>query len=116
MPVGLVVSPPLVVAQQSVPATLSLADAVAIAREHNPNYRQTLNNRGPSAWAVRNAFSSLLLPTVTASGGIGYSGPGQQRIFSANFSKNVASLSSHHSLGLNWRLSGPTVSQPGLKR
>jgi len=116
MTVGLVVCPSLVVAQQSVPATLSLADAVAIAREHNPNYRQTLNNRGPSAWAVRNAFSSLLLPTVTASGGIGYSGPGQQRFLTANFSQNVATLSSSYSLGLNWELSGSTLSQPGLKR
>ena len=114
--VGLVVCPALVVAQQSVPATLSLADAIAIAREHNPTYRQTLNNRGPAAWAVRNAFSNLLLPTVTASGGIGYSGPGQQRFLTANFSQNVATLSSSYSLGLNWELSGSTLSQPGLKR
>src|SRR2546422_3747668 len=116
MPVGLVVCAPLGVAQRSAPATLSLADAVAIAREHTPNSRQTLNNRGPSAWAVRNAFSSLLLPTVTASGGIGYSGPGQQRFLTANFSQNVATLSSSYGLGLNWELSGSTLSQPGLKR
>ncbi len=114
--VGLVVCPAFVVAQQSVPATLSLADAIAIAREHNPTYRQTLSKRGPAAWAVRNAFSSLLLPTVTASGGIGYSGPGQQRFLTANFSQSVATLSSSYSLGLDWQLSGSTLSQPGLQR
>src|SRR3989441_11473482 len=115
MTVGLVVCPALVAPRQPPPATLPPADAIAIAREHNPTYRQTLNNRGPAAWAVRNAFSSLLLPTVTASGGIGYSGPGQQRFLTANFSQNVATLSSSYSLGLNWELSGSTLSQPGLK-
>jgi outer membrane protein len=116
MTVGLVACPALMVAQQSVPATLSLADAIAIAREHNPAYRQTLNNRGPAAWGVRNAFASLVLPTLTASGGIGYSGPGQQRFLTANFSQSVATLSSSYGLGLNWDLSGTTLSQPGLKR
>ena len=116
MTVGLVACPALMVAQRSVPATLSLADAIAIAREHNPAYRQTLNNRGPAAWGVRNAFASLVLPTLTASGGIGYSGPGQQRFLTANFSQSVATLSSSYGLGLNWDLSGTTLSQPGLKR
>jgi len=113
---GLLVCPAFVAAQQSVPATLSLADAIRIAREHNPAYRQTLNNRGPSAWGVRNAFSSMILPTVTASGGLGYSGPGQQRFLTANFSQSVATQSSNYSLNLNWELSGTTLSQPGLKR
>jgi outer membrane protein len=114
--VGLMVCPALVAAQQSVPATLSLADAISIAREHNPAYRQTLNNRGPAAWGVRNAFSTMILPTVTASGGLGYSGPGQQRFLTANFSQSVATQSSNYSLNLNWELSGTTLSQPGLKR
>ncbi len=117
MTVGLVVCPALAAAQQpSVPAKLSLVDAIAIAHEHNPSYRQTLNNRGPSAWGVRNAFASLVLPSVTASGGIGYSGPGQQRFLTSNFSQSVATLSSNYSLSLDWQLSGSTLSQPGLKR
>src|SRR5437762_812498 len=34
--VGLFVCPPIAICQQPVPATLSLADAIALAREHNP--------------------------------------------------------------------------------
>src|SRR5207249_8336513 len=54
---GLIVCPALTSAQQRpAPAALTLADAIAIAREHNPAYRQALNNAGPAAWAARNAF------------------------------------------------------------
>src|SRR5437867_8680267 len=51
------------VAQQPTTATpsftagLSLADAIASAREKNPAFREVQNNRGPAAWGVRNAYS-----------------------------------------------------------
>ena len=80
--VGLFVCPALV-AQQAVPATLSLADAIGIAREHNPAYRQTLNNRTAAAWNERGAYTSLVLPSVTAAGGVSYTGPGQQRFLTS---------------------------------
>jgi len=60
--VGLFVCPTLVMCQQPVPAALSLADAVALARQHNPAYRQTIHDRSPAAWGVRNAWSSLCSP------------------------------------------------------
>jgi len=114
---GLVVCPALAHAQQRpTPASLSLADAVAIAREHNPAYRQALNNAGPAGWAARSAFVSVFLPTVTASGGIGYSGPGSQRFLTQNFSQSVATQSSSYSLGLNWELSGQTLTARPLER
>src|SRR5438094_3119107 len=68
--VGLVVCPTLAICQQPVPATLSLADAISLARQHNPAYRQAIHDRSPAAWGVRNAWSSLWLPTLTASGGV----------------------------------------------
>src|SRR2546427_11929920 len=77
--VALVVCPAVAFGQHPVPANLSLADAITLARANNPAYRQTIHDRAPAAWGVRNAYASLLLPTVTASGGIGYAGPGQQR-------------------------------------
>jgi len=113
---GLLACPAVAVAQQSVPAALSLADAIAIAREQNPAYRQALNNRGPAAWGTRSAYSSLLLPSVTVSGGVTYSGPGQQRFLTADFSQTVATLSSSYNVGLSYELSGAVLSQPGLKR
>ncbi len=113
---GLLLGPAVAGAQQSVPATLSLADAIAIARDQNPAYRQALNNRGPAAWGVRGAFSSLVIPNVSASGGMSYTGAGSQTFLSSSFSQSVSTISSSYSLGLSWELSGATLSQPWLAR
>lgn len=108
---------PAAAAAQAVPsATLSLADAIAVARDRNPAYRQALNDRGPAAWGVRNAFSSLLIPNVTASGGMSYTGPGSQTFLTSSFSQSVSTVSSFYDLGLSWQLSGSTLSQPGLAK
>lgn len=111
---GLALCPALAVGQ-SVPANLSLADAVALAREYSPMYRQALNDRGPAAWGTRNAYANFL-PSVSASGGLGYAGPGQQRFLTSDFTQTVGTWATTYNLGLNWQLSGTTLSQPGLKR
>src|SRR5947209_15415235 len=113
--VGLAVCPTLAVTQQPTTANLSLADALALARSHNPLYRQVLHDRAPAGWAARNAWSSTFLPTLTASGGIGYSGSGQQRFLTANFSQHVSTLSSNYGLFLDWALNGQTLTQIPLK-
>src|SRR5881628_2714875 len=114
--VGLAVCPTLSYSQQPAPANLSLADALALARANNPAYRQTIHDRSPAGWGVRNAWSSLLIPSLTASGAIGYSGPGQQRFLTTDFSQSVSTRSSSYSFDLNWQLSGETLTQPGLKK
>src|SRR5438552_942508 len=113
--VGLAVCPTLAVTQQPTTANLSLADALALAHAHNPLYRQVLHDRGPAGWAARNAWSSTFLPTLTASGGVGYAGSGQQRFLTANFSQNVSTLSSSYGLFLDWALNGQTITQIPLK-
>jgi outer membrane protein len=113
---GLLLGPAVAGAQQSVPVALSLADAIAIARDQNPAYRQALNNRGPAAWGVRNAYSSLLIPTVTTAAGMTYTGPGSQTFLSSSFTQSVATVSSFYDLSLSWQLSGTTLSQPGLAK
>ena len=113
---GLLLGPAVAGAQQAVPAALSLADAIAIARDQNPAYRQALNNRRPAAWAVRGAFSSLLIPDVTATGGMSYTGRGSQTFLSSSFSQSVSTVSSFYDLSLSWRLSGTTLSQPWLAK
>ncbi|HYL56265.1 MAG TPA: TolC family protein [Gemmatimonadales bacterium] len=114
--VGLVVCPLLAVSQQPVPATLSLADAISLARQNNPVYRQAIHDRAPAAWGVRNAWSSLWLPSVTASGGISYAGPGEQNFLTSSFSQSVSTLSSSYSFVLDWTLNGQTLSQPGMRK
>ena len=118
---ALLLCPVLALGQSSVPpvpvspaAGLSLADAIALARDSNPAYRQAQHDRAPAAWGVRNAWGSFL-PTVTASAGGGYAGRGEQTFLTASFSQNVATWSSNYSVGLNWQLSGATLAQPGLK-
>ena len=114
--VGLVVCPLLAVSQQPVPATLSLADAISLARQHNPAYRQTIHDRSPAGWGVRSAWSSLWLPSVTASGGVAYAGPGEQNFLTSSFSQSVSTWSSSYSFLFDWTLNGQTLSQPGLKK
>ena len=64
--VGLAVCPVLAVCQRPVPAQLSLADAITLARANNPLYRQAINDRAPAAWAARSAWSTMLVPSVSA--------------------------------------------------
>ncbi|HKA57932.1 MAG TPA: TolC family protein [Gemmatimonadales bacterium] len=97
-------------------AALSLADAISVAKEHNPGYRRAQNNRGPASWAVRSAYSSLLLPDFRASGGMTYTGPGSQTFLAQSFSQSVSTLSSFYDLSLTYQLSGTTLSQPGLAK
>jgi outer membrane protein len=102
--------------QPAVPASLSLADALAIARDHNPAYRQALNDRGPAAWATRSSFANLFLPSVTATGGMGYTGVGEQVFLTSSFSQSASSLSSYYTLQLDYRLNSQTLTAPGAAR
>ena len=119
---GLLLGPAAVaVAQQpktplpSVTAGLSLRDAIALARERNPAYRQALNNRGPAAWGVRNAYGQLI-PSFTTSAGMSYTGPGSQTFLTSSFTQSVSTVSSFYDLGLSWQFSGATLSQLWLSR
>jgi outer membrane protein len=97
-------------------AGLSLADAIAVARDKNPAYRQVQNNRGPAAWGVRNAYSSLILPSFTMGGGMTYTGPGSQTFLTSSFTQTTSTVSSFYDLSLSYQLSGTTLSQPGLAK
>jgi outer membrane protein TolC len=100
----------------SVPQSLGLQEAIDLATQNNPLYRQTENDHAPAAWGVRNAVTSTFLPNLTAGAGASYRGAGSQTFLSSTFSQGSATLSSDYSLSLNWRLSGETLSQPGLAK
>src|SRR5213594_3191930 len=99
----------------SVNAGLSLPDSIALARERNPAYRQALNNRGPAAWGVRNAYGQLI-PSFTTSAGMSYTGPGSQTFLTSSFTQSVSTVSSFYDLGFSWQFSGATLSQLWLSR
>lgn len=83
------------VAQVSVPSTpqsLTLSEAVDLAIENNPSFRQVANDISPAAWNLRNAYATLFLPSLNASSGINYSGSGSQRFLSTDFSQPSATI------------------------
>jgi outer membrane protein len=95
--------------------SLTLDDALRQARANSPAYRQTLNNASPARWGVRSAYASLL-PTVTASSDLGYTGSGQAN-FGSGFTRPTTSfVTSGYSLGLDWQLSGRTLTAPAQQK
>src|SRR5207237_9175258 len=83
----------------AVSVSLSLAEALRQARANSPTYRQTLNDATPAKWGVRNAYGSLL-PSLTASSDLGYTGSGETN-FGGGFVQPTSSfVTSGYSLGL----------------
>jgi outer membrane protein len=100
----------------SVPQSLTLDDALDLALRYNRGYRQVTNDRSSSAWNVRNAYSELFFPSMSAGLGFGYRGAGSQAFLTRTFNQESSTIGSDYSLNLNWQLSGTTLTQPGLAR
>lgn len=101
-----------VVAQQPA-VTLSAAEAISLARQNSPAYRQVLNDRGPARWGVRNAYASFL-PNFNVSGGMGYTGSGSSTFGGSTFSQSSPAISSNYNYGFSWQLDGQILSQPAV--
>ena len=69
----------------SVPQSLTLEDAVDLALRYNRTYRQVANDRSAAKWAVRNAYSELFFPSMSAGLGFGYRGAGSQTFLTQEF-------------------------------
>lgn len=95
--------------------SLSLMEAIRQARVNSPTYRQTLNDASPAKWGVRNAYGNLL-PSVTASSDIGYTGSGQSN-FGGGFIRPTSSfVTSGYNLGIQWQLSGRNLTAPAQQK
>ena len=64
-------------AQEAVPASLSLQQALEISRTTNPSFLQTRNDEALADWNVRQAWGALL-PSANASTGVSWQGAGEQ--------------------------------------
>jgi outer membrane protein len=95
--------------------SLSLAEALQQARANSPTYRQTLNDAAPARWGVRNAYGSLL-PSLTATSDIGYTGSGQSNFGGGFTQPTSAFVTSGYSLGIQWQLSGRTLTAPAQQK
>jgi outer membrane protein len=96
-------------------ASLSLDEALRQARANSPTYRQTLNDAAPARWGVRNAYGSLL-PSITASSDLGYTGTGDANLGSGFIQPTSAFITSGYSLGLRWDLSGRALTAPAEQK
>jgi outer membrane protein len=95
--------------------TLSLSEALQQARRNSPVYRQALNDASPARWGVRNAYGNLL-PSFSASTDIGYTGSGQSNLGGGFTLATSPFVTSGYSLGLQWQLSGRTLTAPAQQK
>jgi outer membrane protein len=100
----------------SVPQSLTLDEAVDLALRYNRTYRQVANDRSAASWGVRNAYSQLFLPSVSAGFGFGYRGAGSQVFAASTFAQESGTIGSDYNVSLNWQLSGATLTQTGLAK
>ena len=96
-------------------STLTLDEAIAIARQNNPLYLTTANERKSADAQVRQAYGALL-PSSNAQFYSGYQQGGQ--IFTNGGTLAVGSdqLQSQYYLGLNYRVNAGTLVQPRAAR
>ena len=90
---------------------LTLDGAIDLARENNPTFLTTQNNEAAADWAVREAISSLLVPSVTALGAASYRSPGLSRIGTINTGgvEQGALYTSFYQLQARYTLDGNTL-------
>jgi len=94
--------------------SLTLDEAIDLARENNPTFLSTANDMAAADWSVREAYAAFL-PSFTAGGGAQYTAPGVQRIGNITF-EGYGGLTTHYLLSyygliLNYQLSGSTLFQ-----
>lgn len=108
------VAPPAV-AQVSLsegPSSLTLEEAVRLAREHNPDYRTQQSQLETADIAVSNARGALM-PNASVSNSYGYQGQGERRAGDVVLGTQPSRYSSSYSLNLSYSLSGQSLLRPG---
>jgi outer membrane protein len=91
--------------------TLSLEDAVTLARRSNPTHQQTVNNRRAAGAALRAAYGSLL-PSADVSFGSTYREGGQAIFNGELLGASGDIMSSSYSLGVDYRINAATFMEP----
>jgi outer membrane protein TolC len=97
------------------PRQLSLQQAIDLARQNSPSYRQTLNDAGPAAMAVKESRAALF-PTVGAGGGLGYSGAGRSTFGGTTFNQSSPTISSNYSISASWGISVSKFLAPSISK
>src|SRR5262245_31386300 len=85
------------------PGSLTLDEAVSLARRNNPVFRQTVNSRRAADADVR-AARAALLPSVGASFGGRYQETGAQFIQGIRLENSSDIMQGNYSLNLNYNI------------
>jgi len=94
---------------QNVPQRLTLEDAIRLARDYNPTYLTTKNDRPAADWRAREAYTAFL-PTVNAYSSYGWVQGGTQRFGTVDLgSAGTDWYQSFYSLSATWQLDGNTI-------
>lgn len=99
---------------------LSLDEALALARQNNPNFQTIRNDRSVADWQVREAYASWI-PSANASGGLTWQEGGNQS-FGLFTTEQIGIVDppsyyiSGYNLGLSYTLNGATLLAPGQAR
>ena len=114
---GFLFLPPGTEAQDVVPVSLTLEEAIDIARRNNPGLQAVRNDEDLANWNVRSAYGALF-PSASASGGVTWQGAGEQTFGSLTaeqlgFANLPSFLFSNYSLGLEYELNGSKLMAPG---
>ena len=95
--------------------TLTIDQAVALARRNNPDYLATRNNRRSAAAETRSAYGALL-PQVNASLSGQYQQGGQQFFSGVSLGSNTDVVQSQYNLGLTYRVNAGNFIAPRVQR
>ncbi|MEX1182191.1 MAG: TolC family protein [Gemmatimonadota bacterium] len=95
-------------AAQQAPATLTLDEALELARRYSPAFRQQANDEGVAHWNLRSAYGQLL-PSASIGGGVDWRAGGSRRIENIDLGGAPDEMSSGYRLGVSMSLSGATL-------
>lgn len=95
------------------PATLTVDEAIALARRNNPLFNQTVNARRSADLNVRSAYASLL-PSVSTNLSGRYQQTGQQFFQGIALANNSDVLQSSYGLGVNYTINSAVLFAPKL--
>ena len=105
-----------VVPRDSAPqSTLTIDQAIELARRNNPVLQQTLNNRIGARAAVRSAYGALL-PSADASLSAQRQQGGQQIFSGTSLGASSDVNQSSYQIGFNYRINSATLITPSLQR
>jgi outer membrane protein len=96
-------------------STLTMEQAIELARRNNPELQQISNNRIGAQAAVRSAYGALL-PSADASLNVQQQQGGQQILGGTALGANGTIRQSNYNLGLSYRLNSATFITPSLQR